>query len=60
MAAIGDAWVDGAWEEAGWVAEAWEGGGGDGTGKISNIASKYTRPWYISIWILLSQIFTNG
>jgi len=30
------------------------------TGRIRNITSKYTRPWDISIWFLLTRIFTNG
>lgn len=34
MAAIGDAWADGAWVEASWNSGAWEGGGG-GAAKVN-------------------------
>lgn len=30
------------------------------TGRIRNITSRYTRPWEISVWLLISRIFTNG
>ena len=28
-------------------------------GRIINITSRYTRPWEISIWVLIARIFTN-
>ena len=28
-------------------------------GRITNIASRYTRPWEISLWVLISRIFTD-
>ena len=29
------------------------------SGRIRNITSKYTRPWDISIWLLLTRLFSD-